>query len=135
MKRYVANAATLPYKIPKGLFGATRDLPISANHEVAVPGPGMVRARDLGLQQMSEKTTGRMLTYYNIELEDWVRDHMVVAGVTVESLAPNRRIEMTKSEFQSFVAQRYPTIEMQGRLRRLTCVTERGTMKCPLFLT
>lgn len=117
-----------------GTLGATRDLPISPNHEVAVPGRGMVRARDLGLQQMSEKTTGRMLTYYNIELEDWVCDHMVVAGVTVESLAPNRRIEMTKEEFQSFVAHRYPTVELQGRLRRLTCVTEQGKVKCPLFL-
>ena len=114
MKRYVANAATLPYKIPKGTLGATRDLPISSNHEVAVP--------------------GRVLTYYNLELEDWVRDHMVVAGVTVESLAPIRRIEMTKAEFQAFVAQRYPTVELQGRLCRLTCVTEGGSVKCPLFM-
>ncbi len=134
MKRYVANASTLPYKIPKGVLGATRDLPISPNHEVAVSGRRMVRARDLGLQQMSAATTGRVLTYYNLELEDWVRDNMVVAGVTVESLAPIRRIEMTKTEFQAFIAQRYPTVELQGRLRRLVAMTEKGTVKCPLFM-
>jgi len=110
---YGPSAAVNPYVIPKGFLGATRPVAISPNHEVLVPGRGMVKARDLGLRRM--KMAGDF-TYYNLELEDWVRDNLVVAGVTVESLAPAARITMTKPEFARFVTARYGPVAA-ARLR------------------
>ena len=103
-KAYSPSAAANPYVIPKGSFGATRSVAISPNHEVMVAGRGMVKARDLGLKRMKMVEE---FTYYNLELEDWVRDNLVIAGVTCESLAPANRITMTKTEFARFVTARY----------------------------
>ena len=103
-RRYGPSAATNPYVIPKGFLGATRPIAISPNHEVLVPRLGMVKACDLGLKRMK---MAEDFVYYNLELEDWVRDNLVVAGVTVESLAPATRITMSKPEFARFVTARY----------------------------
>ena len=102
-KEYVAGASVNPFVIPKGSFGALRALPISPNHEV-MTAKGMVQAKELGLPRM--KMAGSF-TYYNLELEDWVRDNLVVAGVECESLAPAARITMSKPEFARFVRTRY----------------------------
>ena len=88
-----------PYIIPAGQFGATENLAISPRHCVAVPGSGMVEARELGLRQMSMRAA---FDYYNLELPEW--DNMVVAGVEVESLAPKKRVVMTAAEFRRLVA-------------------------------
>ena len=102
-KEYEPSAAANPFVIPKGMFGALRALPISPNHEV-MTAKGMVKAKNIGLPRM--KMTGPF-TYYNLELEDWVHDNLVVAGVECESLAPASRITMTKAEFLQFVKTRY----------------------------
>jgi len=62
----------------------------------------MIEAYKLGLRQeeMSES-----FYYYNLELPKW--SNMIVAGVTVESLAPVKRITMTMQEFKAFVTERY----------------------------
>lgn len=119
-KAYSPSAAANPYVIPKGSFGATRSVAISPNHEVLVAGRGMVKARDLGLRRM--KMTEEF-TYYNLELEDWVRDNLVIAGVVCESLAPANRITMTKTEFARFVTARYGP----EAAKRLSTVCFEGT--------
>jgi len=88
-----------PYIIPTGQFGATETLAISPRHCVAVPGRGMVEARELGFRQMSMRAA---FDYYNLELPEW--ENMVVAGVEVESLAPKKRVTMTVAEFRGLVA-------------------------------
>jgi hypothetical protein len=88
-----------PYVIPKGQFGATENLAISPRHCVAVPGRGMVEARELGLRQLSMRAA---FDYFNLELPEW--DNMVVAGVEVESLAPKKRVVMTTAEFRQLVS-------------------------------
>jgi hypothetical protein len=93
------SASVNPYVIPAGQFGATENLAISPRHCVAVPGSGMVEARELGLRQMSMRAA---FDYYNLELPEW--DNMVVAGVEVESLAPTKRVTMTAAEFRGLVA-------------------------------
>jgi len=93
------SASVNPYVIPKGQFGATETLAISPRHCVAIPGRGMVEARDLGLRQMSMRAA---FDYYNLELPEW--DNMVVGGVEVESLAPTKRVTMTAAEFRGLVA-------------------------------
>ena len=114
-KVYSPSTSANPFVIPKGTFGALRYLPISPNHEVMISGKGMVKAKDLGLPRM--KMTGPF-TYYNLELEDWVRDNLVVAGVECESLAPVSRITMTKAEFGQFVKSRYgPSAAARLRLQ------------------
>jgi len=131
-KRYIASAATNPYMIPKGQFGATEALPISPNHEVMVAGRGMVKAKQLDLYQMN---VGRTFVYYNLELEDWVTDNLVVAGVEVESLAPVKRITMTREEYANFVYNRYgtPTAETLMRIKQIVFRTEDGRVNAPLF--
>lgn len=96
------SAAVNPYVIPRGQFGATENLAISPRHAVAVPGRGMVEARELGLRQMPMKAA---FDYYNLELPEW--DNMVVAGVEVESLAPKKRVVMTAAEFRGLVARQF----------------------------
>ena len=93
-----------PYIIPTGLYGATMNLPISPRHRVAVPGRGMVEARDLGLKQMPMRATWN---YYNLSLPSWETDNLVVAGVVAESLAPVKRITVTKAEFVKLLAKLY----------------------------
>jgi hypothetical protein len=112
-RRYGPSAAVNPYVIPKGVLGATRPLAISPNHEVLVPGTGMVQARDLGLRRMK---MAEDFVYYNLELQDWTRDNLVVAGVTVESLAPIKRVSMTTSELVAFVKQRYGPAHVQAMM-------------------
>jgi hypothetical protein len=95
------SASVNPYVIPAGQFGATETLAISPRHCVAVPGRGMVEARELGLRQMSMRAA---FDYYNLELPEW--DNMVVAGVEVESLAPTKRVTMTAAQFRGLVGSR-----------------------------
>ncbi len=128
-KEYQPSASANPYVIPKGMFGALRTLPISPNHEVMTPA-GMKKAKDLGLQRM--KMTGPF-TYYNLELEDWVRDNLVIAGVVCESLAPAERIVMTKAEFAQFVRSRYGP-EAADRLRSVCVEEPAGKVSLPRLM-
>ena len=130
-KQYQPSASANPLVIPKGLFGATRALPISPNHEVmTASGKGMVKAKDLGLARMKMTDS---FTYYNLELEDWVRDNLVVAGVVCESLAPAERITMTKAEFTQFVKSRYGP-EAAARLRSVCFEGEAGSVNLPRLM-
>ena len=99
VQRVAASPSTNPYSIPKGMFGATKRLLISPNHKVLVEGRGLVKASDLDLEQ---ETMSGELTYYNLELESW--SNMIVAGVTVESLAPVRRIVLSLAEFNKITS-------------------------------
>lgn len=96
---------TDPFIIPAGHFGATASLPISPRHRVAVPGRGMIEARNIGgLERLPMRAPW---TYYNIELPHWETDNMVVSGVTVESLAPVERIRMPLAIFKSLLLKKY----------------------------
>jgi hypothetical protein len=98
-QEYTAGPSANPYVIPKGRFGATQELLISPRHKVSVKGR-MVEARDLGLQQ---RDVGP-LTYYNLGLKG---ANMIVAGVTVESLASLTRIIISRAEFNRIVAAQH----------------------------
>jgi hypothetical protein len=111
------SAAVNPYVIPAGLFGATENLAISPRHCVAVPGRGMVEAREIGLAQMPMRAA---FDYYNLELPEW--DNMVVAGVEVESLAPRKRVEMTLAQFAKLVAA-LPAEKRAGAARRVMAMS------------
>jgi hypothetical protein len=100
--RYEPSAAVNPFVIPKGSFGAKERLLISPSHRVAVPGRGMVEARNLGLKQW---TMHKAFDYYNLELEKW--DNMVVAGVEVESLAPVRRTIITTAQLKQLLRAKF----------------------------
>jgi hypothetical protein len=117
VQKVAASSTTNPYIIPKGQFGATKRLLISPNHNVLVEGRGLVKASALGLEQ---ETMSGDLTYYNLELETWT--NMIVAGVTVESLAPMRRITISVAEFNTLVAKLTPAAmaNLQHRCRFLT---------------
>jgi len=93
------SPSTNPYIIPKGHLGATKQLLISPNHGVLVDG-ALVEARLLGLQQESIKEP---FVYYNLELPEW--SNMIVAGVEVESLAPKKRIIMSRATFNAELAK------------------------------
>ena len=114
---------TNPYIITKGQFGATEELLISPRHKVAV-GSAMVEAKDLGLQQKVMKAP---FNYYNLELPGW--SNMCVAGVTVESLAPAKRITATVDQVKAAIAalpasQR--TAETLKTLKRICQKTANG---------
>ena len=48
--------------------------------------------------------------YYNLELPNWNHDSLVVAGVITESLAPIRRMIVSRKEFNAFIKERYGVI-------------------------
>jgi hypothetical protein len=98
---YTAGVDTNPYIIPKGVYGAIKDIRISPRHRVSVDGK-MIEARYLGLKQ--ETHTG-ILTYYNLKLPNW--SNMIVAGVTVESMASIARITISRAEFEHILLTKY----------------------------
>jgi len=100
------------------MLGARRRLLISPEHRIAIPGRGMVRACDAGLQQ--ETMTTQSFVYYNLELESW--KNMIVEGVEVESLAPLRRITVTINQLATMLRAKYPVITQAVLDRvRATC--------------
>jgi hypothetical protein len=129
-QRVSANSAVNPYIIERGQFGATKRLLISPEHRVAVAGRGLIEARNLGLKQ--EERTG-ILDYYNIELPDWERDNMVVAGVEVESLAPVRRIVITHAAFRQMIARQFGemTPAVQAKILRTCKFLPGGQVEVP----
>ena len=92
-----------PYIIPKGQFGARCRLLISPNHKIHT-GSEVTEAKYLGLKQ---ETMSGAFDYYNLELPSWPSDTMVVAGVTVESMAPVRRITVSMAEFTAMIRSQY----------------------------
>jgi hypothetical protein len=115
------SAAVNPYVIPKGTWGATENLAISPRHCVAIPGRGMVEARELGLRQLSMKAA---FDYYNLELPEW--DNMIVAGVEVESLAPKKRVVMTAAQFRELVGAK-GSVDI-AKLARIATVRADGSV-------
>jgi len=124
VQHVAASAETNPYIISKGRFGATKRLLISPNHNVLVEGRGLVKASALDLEQ--EDMTGE-LVYYNLELESW--SNMIVAGVTVESLAPMRRITMSAAEFNK-MANALPSASM-AKLKQVCRFLADGRIEVP----
>jgi len=121
-KTYAAGPSSNPYVIPAGRFGATQRLLISPRHRILVEGQ-MVEARNLGLQQ---KEVGA-LTYYNLGLQGWAK--MIVAGVTVESMAPLIRITISHAEFKHILNTQYGgrmTPEIQAN-----CIFSDGSVSVP----
>ena len=131
VQRCPASATTNPYKIPKGQFGAIKELLISPNHHVLV-GNQMIEARHLGLQQ---KTMKKEFTYYNLELETWA--NMIVAGVTVESLAPVQRITVTMAEFKKMIEVRYGpmTAALEQKIKATCRFLADGRVELPAMST
>jgi hypothetical protein len=132
-QRIAASPQTNPYRIARGQFGATQSVLISPDHRVAVAGRGLIEACRLGLPQVER--TG-ILTYYNLELPDWERDNLVVAGVEVESLAPVRRMRISYAAFIRMLRNRYGTQLTAATLeniRRKCVFAEDGTVEVPLI--
>ena len=121
---YAAGPSANPYVIPKGQFGATQELLISPRHKVAVNGH-MVEARDLGLQQ---RDVGP-LTYYNLGLKG---ANMIVAGVTVESLASMTRVTISRDMFNQVLASRYGG-RMTPEIAAACHFLQDGTVSVPSF--
>jgi hypothetical protein len=128
-KTVTASAAVTPYVIPVGQWGAHRRLLISPAHRIAVPEQGLIEARDLGLEQ--ESMEGEF-DYYNVELAN--NDTMIVEGVEVESLAPVRRVVMTKEEFVALIKAKYgdrPLGEIQKHIRASCRMLADGRIEAP----
>jgi hypothetical protein len=130
VKRYEPSASVNPYVISKGQFGATENLLISPLHRVAVAGRGLIEARELGLRQFSMRAA---FDYYNIELPNWETDNLVMAGVEAESLAPVRRLEITKEQFLSLLRAKYGrlTPDVIARAARTCFFTAEGKVNIP----
>ncbi len=68
----------------------------------------MVEAKRLGLKQAKMQDT---ITYYNLQLPNWRTDNMIVAGVTVESMAPpTQRRTAPAAQFIALLKRTYGTI-------------------------
>lgn len=134
-QRVAAGPQTNPYRIPRGYLGAERALLISPEHRIRVPGRGMVEAQRLGLLQVEGAETGAVLDYYNLELPDWSRDNLVVAGVEVESLAPLRRVRVTQAQFLQLLRKNYGakiTTALFEQIRRTCVFFTDGTVDVPI---
>ena len=130
-QRVRASASTNPYRIKRGQFGATQDILISPDHRIAVAGVGLVEAKYLGLQQVDR--TGS-INYYNIELPDYNRDRLRVAGIEAESLASITRIEMDIATFLQKVRAKYgPTIsrDLLNSIKRECVFLPNGNVLVP----
>jgi alpha-tubulin suppressor-like RCC1 family protein len=126
-----AGPSVDPYVIPKGRFGATRRLLISPNHKVQTD-DGMQEVRHLGLRQ--EEQSGQFV-YYNLELPEWGRDTLVVAGVTCESLAPVRRVAMPLAVFKALLTAKYGAVtpSVLEKVMRTCRMMPDGTVEAPVM--
>jgi hypothetical protein len=130
--RVAAGPSVNPYSIPKGQFGATKQLLISPDHKVAVDGGRLVEAKHLGLEQVSMEGE---IEYYNIEIEG--NGNMTVAGVEVESLAPVRRVELTSAQFAALLKAKYGAAASSPAVLQMIARTCRilpdGRVNCPVL--
>ena len=122
-----ATAATRPYVIAEGQFGANQRLPISPRHRVAVGGR-MIEAQELGLPR-DESVTGTIL-YYNVELPAW--ENMIVAGVEVESQAPLKHVIVSAAQFHAMFAAKYGALTpaLEASIRRSVRFLPDGRVEC-----
>lgn len=129
--RCAAGPSSNPFVIPKGTYGATQRLLISPRHRVQTEN-GMVEARDLGLKQ--EMHSGE-LTYYNLGLPAW--ENMIVAGVTVESLAPVQRITIPFAEFKALLTKKHGsgplTAAALQNIKKSCRFLANGHVECPVI--
>lgn len=137
----VASAVTAPYIVPRGWRPAAsvrrkavERFYISPNHCVAVPGRGMVRAAELGLLQSSRFFVGEVFLYYNLEVDGW--ENIVVCGVEVESLAPNRVARMPVAQMLAGLVQQYGGVDRipyEKCFKRIRLEEGSGTAVVPLL--
>jgi hypothetical protein len=127
-----ATGATNPFVIPRGLYGAVRDIRVSPDHKILVDG-AMIEARHVpGLTREEHQGT---LTYYNLELPD-AEDRMVVDGVVCESLAHVRRVIVTMNDFLTVLRRKYGENISPQTLQRIqhTCrVLADGRVDIPVM--
>jgi len=94
-----ASEQTNPFLIPKGKFGARKDLLISPNHCILIDGK-MIPTKQLDLEK---QVMEGILEYWNIELDQWY--NMYVEDVEVETLAPLQFVIMSIEQFNLLVEQ------------------------------
>lgn len=128
----LAGPATNPYVIPRGRYGARQRLLISPGHRVQLADGTLAEASTLGLRQ--EEMRG-VFEYFNLELPNWQRDTMVVAGVTVESMAPVRRVIVSMETFLAGLRAQYGAITpaLLERARRSVRVLADGKVEMPVL--
>jgi hypothetical protein len=137
----VASPATAPYIVPRGWRPtpgvrrkALERFFISPNHCVAVPGQGMVRASELGLRRSERFRDGEVFLYYNLEVDGW--ENIVVCGVEVESLAPNRVARMPVAQLLAGLIQQYGGVDRipyEKCFKRIRLEEGTGTAVVPLL--
>jgi hypothetical protein len=91
----------------------------------------MVEAQDLGLAQHAMEG---VFDYYNVEVEG--NGNICVEGVEVESLAPVRRVVVTKEQFVALMKTKfagYPVEEIQRMIARTCRVMPDGRMEVPVM--
>jgi len=123
------NDDSNPYVIRKGSMGAIQDLEISPGHKVEVNGE-MIEARCLGLER--KKIHGKF-NYYNLELPNY--ENMVVAGVTVESLCPVRRVVVSMAKLGQILRARYGEITpaIIAHVEKKVRLLADGRVEIPVF--
>lgn len=130
-----ATKTTCPYVIPAGQFGATQDLHISPQHRVMLtPGGKLVEAQHIDGLRQDSSITGT-IDYYNLELPNWSRDNMVVAGVTVESKARIERYVISSEEFIAMCRQQYGEISpaLLEKAQQTCRILENGKIEVPVI--
>lgn len=114
----VATERTMPYIVPRGwrpVAGgggrrkALERFYISPKHCVAVPGRGLVPAMELGLHRSERFREGEVFLYYNLEVDNWA--NIVVCGLEVESLAPNRVARMPVRQVLARFIEQYGGVD------------------------
>jgi len=126
-------ASNNPYVIPAGQYGATTDIYVSPRHRIQTEN-GFVEARFLNLQQVD--MTAPWL-YYNLQVENWFKDHLVVGGVVTESLAPLFRVKMSLPAFaQQYLEQTGNVLEdgLYEKIKRNCEFTNDGQIMVPIVM-
>ena len=87
-----------PWKIPKGKFGCTEDLYLSASHCIMLNG-FFVETRYLKniwrIRDDPKFTNTKKLKYYHIVLDDFLEDYVIANGVKVETLCTKEQYTRT----------------------------------------
>ena len=91
---YVTTKETAPYKFEKGCLGKNypaQSFEISPTHAVAAPGGWIIpKYASLSGVKLEQVMVGERVKYYHVELENYLRDNLVLdGGAVVESFGVN----------------------------------------------
>lgn len=134
----IACAETIPYVIPKGMFGAKTDIYLSPIQRIVV-GSSEIYREVKSIEGINRATMGEdsPIEYYNIRLASKNEYAIVAGGIGAEPLPANERIEISAEDFRRIIRDRYgsrPEESVMAAIFKLCKKMPNGMIQIPMLM-